>query len=124
MRFLYFFVLLVSAVLLNSCALALTGKYQRMRVVTDVPGAQVWVNGEYQDSTPCVVKLKRSFENQPAIVVRKVGYKPQEPELKGTFNEVSSLNFILPWNWLIDGFSGAIVRYKQIDTLELKPTRR
>lgn len=108
----------------SGCALALTGKYQRMRIVTDVPGAQVWVNGEFQDSTPCVVKLKRSFDDQPELVVRKIGYKPAEPELKSTFNEVASLNFILPWNWLIDGFSGAVVRYKQVDTLQLKPARR
>lgn len=106
--------------LLSGCALVLTGRYQKMAIVTTQPDAEVWVNNEFVDSTPCIVRLKRNYEQSPEIEIRKPGYSTARPELKKTFNEVAALNFILPWNWLIDGLSGAAMRYRQIDTISLQ----
>lgn len=111
---------LVVMISFSSCALVLTGRYQRMNIVSEPPDAEVWINDEFVDSTPCVVRLKRNYDRSPEVEIRKSGYRTERPKLKRTFNEVASLNFILPWNWLIDGFSGAAMRYRQIDTVALK----
>jgi hypothetical protein len=109
-----------ASILLGGCALVLTGTYQRMPIESKTPEAVVWLNGKPVDTTPCVVKLKRSYDVMPKLEIKKDGYYTAKPEMKVRFNEVSSLNFLFPWNWLIDGFSGAAMRYKQIDTIELK----
>jgi hypothetical protein len=106
---------------MGGCALILTGTHQRMPIASKTPQAVVWLNGKPVDTAPCIVKLKRSYDIKPILEIRKEGYQTQKPELKIRFNEVATLNFLFPWNWLIDGFSGATVRYKQIDTVVLKP---
>ncbi len=112
---------MLMCMVMGGCALILTGTHQRMPIESKTPEAVVWLNGKPVDTAPCIVKLKRSYDVKPRLEIRKDGYITQKPELKVRFNEVASLNFLFPWNWLIDGFSGAAMRYKQIDTVVLKP---
>ncbi len=113
--------MLLVTLFLGSCALVLTGSKQRLQVTTREPGAEVWHNGRFLDSTPCIIQIKRSYEIPQPIEIKKSGFVPERVVLKKGFNEVAALNFVLPWNWLIDGFSGAVVRYKNLDTITLKP---
>lgn len=113
--------MLLVTLLLGSCALVLTGSKQRLQVVTREPGAEVWHQGKLLDTAPCIIRIKRSYEIPQPIEIKKSGYVTERVVLKRGFNEVAALNFVLPWNWLIDGFSGAVVRYKNLDTITLKP---
>ncbi|NBP04780.1 MAG: hypothetical protein EBV15_00975 [Bacteroidetes bacterium] len=111
----------ISSLLLSSCAFVLTGTKQRIRIVTTEPGAQVWHKNQLLDSTPCIVRIKRSFDTPPPIELRKQGFETQSLPLKRKFNETAALNFLLPVNWLVDGFSEAVVGYKAFDTIAMKP---
>jgi hypothetical protein len=106
--------------LFSSCAYVLTGSKQRIRIVTTEPGAQVWHKNKLLDTTPCIVKVKRSFDLQPPVVLKKDGYETLSVPLKRKFNEIAVLNFLMPINWLVDGFSEAVVGYKAFDTLTMK----
>lgn len=106
--------------LFSSCAYVLTGTKQRMRIVTTEPGAEVWHKNKLLDTTPCIVRIKRSYDVQEPIELRKNGYETQNVPLKLKFNELAALNFFLPVNWLVDGFSGAVARYQAIDTIRMK----
>ncbi|MEY4002812.1 MAG: hypothetical protein RIT07_854 [Bacteroidota bacterium] len=112
--------ILISALLFSQCAFVLTGTKQRMRIVTTQPGAEVWHKNKMLDKTPCIVKIKRRYDLQPPILLKKDGYENLSLPLKRKFNEVAALNFILPLNWLIDGFSEAAVGYKAFDTVTMK----
>ncbi|MFM7764080.1 MAG: hypothetical protein ACKO6I_00350 [Sphingomonadales bacterium] len=108
------------ALLMHSCAFVLTGTKQRMRIITREPGVEVWHKNTLLDKTPCVVRIKRGFDLQPPLELRKEGFETQSVPLKRKFNEMAALNFFLPVNWLIDGFSGAAAGYKAIDTVTMK----
>jgi hypothetical protein len=112
--------ILISALLFSQCAFVLTGTKQRMRIVTTQPGAEVWYQNTLLDKTPCIVRIKRSYTEQPPIVLKKIGFENHTLPLKRKFNEIAALNFILPVNWLIDGFSEAAVGYKAFDTVTMK----
>jgi len=112
--------ILISALLFSQCAFVLTGTKQRMRIVTTQPGAEVWHKNKMLDKTPCIVRIKRSYDLQPPILLKKDGYENLSLPLKRKFNEIAALNFILPVNWLIDGFSEAAVGYKAFDTVTMK----
>ena len=112
--------ILIFALLFSQCAFVLTGTKQRMRIVTTQPGAEVWHKNKMLDKTPCIVKIKRRYDLQPPILLKKDGYENLSLPLKRKFNEVAALNFILPLNWLIDGFSEAAVGYKAFDTVTMK----
>jgi len=112
--------IITSSLLLSSCAFVLTGTKQRIRMVTTEPGVEVWHKNKFLDSTPCIVRIKRSFNPQPPVELRKQGFETQFVPLKKKFNEMAALNLFLPINWLVDGFSEAVVGYKVIDTVAMK----
>lgn len=113
------FIILI-ALLTSHCAYVLTGTKQRMRIVTREPGAEVWHNNQLLDTTPCIVRIQRSYEDQQPIVLKKPGYISQSIPLQKKFNEIAALNFILPVNWLVDGLTSSVIRYKAIDTIAMK----
>ncbi len=106
--------------LLSNCAYVLTGTKQRMSIITAHPGAEVWHKNQLLDTTPCIIKIRRSYDLQPPLVIKKEGYETVSVPLKRKFNEMAALNFLLPINWLIDGFTEAAVGYKTIDTVTMK----
>jgi hypothetical protein len=113
------FIILI-ALLTSHCAYVLTGTKQRMRIVTREPGAEVWHNNQLLDTTPCIIRIQRSYEDQQPIMLKKPGYETQSIPLKRKFNELAALNFILPVNWFVDGITSSIIRYGAIDTVAMK----
>lgn len=112
--------ILLTSMLFSGCAFVLTGTKQRMRIITKEPGAQVWQENKLLDTTPCIVRIKRSFNVPPPLELRKEGYETQTLTMKRKFNEMAALNFFLPVNWLVDGFSESVVGYKPVDTITMK----
>lgn len=107
-------------VLPYSCATILNGRYQQIPVVTSTPGAQVYVNDVLTDTTPCVVKVRRSIKHDQEIKVTKKGYSTEAFTLKKKLNENTLLG--IPYFFIpvaIDAGTGAIVRYKKPDTIAL-----
>jgi hypothetical protein len=113
-------IIVTSALLFSSCAFVLTGTKQRMRIITTEPGVEVWHRNKFLDTTPCIVRIRRHFDLQPPLELRKRGYETQTIALKRKFNELAALNFLLPINWLVDGFTESAIAYKAIDTIAMK----
>ena len=74
----------------------------RVRIISDVPGADVYVDGENVGKTPTEIVLSNGVWEDPEIVLKKDGYQDQyttvNKELK-VFNLVSGL--ILWWPSLL-----------------------
>jgi hypothetical protein len=58
------------------------------------------------------------------MTLQKTGYQPVQHKFSKKFNEASLLNFLLPWNWMIDANNGAILRYSQPDTFLLEEVKK
>lgn len=114
----------IAAIAATSCATIVSGTKQRIRVVTTQPGAEVWVDDEFRDSTPCVVKIKRTWDDPSRIRVSKSGYKEENIELKKKMNEVIILNFVNIFGWALDGATGACIKYEQPDTIQLTQRKK
>lgn len=109
---------------INGCALIATGLYQNVHIATSEPSSEVFVNQELTDTTPCELKVRRSYKNPPQIVVRKKGFYEESVDLKKKINPHVWLNFINIPGWAIDFATGASVRYAQPDTIIQKAKRK
>ncbi len=109
--------------LLSGCALMINGSRQRLKVVTDAPGATVFINDQAVDITPCIVKVQRK-SIPPAMRLEKEGFEKTDVPLTKKFNETAILNFINPFGWIIDFGFGAMIKYRPLDTIALKPLNR
>ncbi len=107
------FLLFVLCFALASCATVLNGPNQRVHLDSNPGRAAVYLNGKFIDSTPCTVVLHRHDQNTPRITVAKEGYGREDIFLKRKINETAFLNFVLPWNWLVDIGTGAVMEYRQ-----------
>ena len=75
-------------------------------------------------TTPCYVRVPRLQTDPLVMAVEKTGYQPVNHRFKKQWNEASALNFILPWNWMIDANNGAVIRYPQPDTIQLQEIQK
>jgi len=119
----------------TACATLITGKQQVIRVVSTPAGADVHffripsrINHRLDTAvhcvTPCFLRVPRLQTDTLVMVVEKAGYQPVTHRFKKRWNEASALNFILPWNWMIDANNGAVLRYDQPDTFLLQEIKK
>jgi hypothetical protein len=113
------FIILFFAFFSSSCATILSGPKQTIQVITNEPGALVKVNHVLVDTTPCLIKLKRSLE-PPSIVLSHPKYNKQEIELKPKWNEITALNTVFIPFWVVDYFAGTWIKYRPLDTIVLQ----
>lgn len=73
-----------------------------------------------------MIKLTRplSVKDSLFLLVSKPNYESKLLYLKPKFNEASTLNFIFPWNWMIDAIEGGILRFQIPDTILLKEIKK
>lgn len=74
--------------------------------------------------TPCYVRVPRLQTDTLAMNVELTGYQPVTHRFKKKWNEASALNFVIPWNWMIDANNGAVIRYPQPDTFLLQEVKK
>jgi hypothetical protein len=87
-------VILISILLiLSSCASIINGPDQRVRVLSDPPGAEIKINGQVAGITPATFKLIRSKDH--IISVSKEGYLEQSKDVKRSLSGVAIL-YLLP----------------------------
>ncbi|AEE17597.1 PEGA domain-containing protein [Treponema brennaborense] len=83
----------VTAVLLGTGCVSGTN----VRFVSDVPGAQVYVDGELVGTTPTAVKLSNAVWESPDVLIVKEGYKDTYTELKKEVKPVNLVCGLLLW---------------------------
>ena len=65
--------------------------HTRVSFNTDVPGADVYVDGEYIGKTPATTRMSNAVWDDPDILIRKDGYKDIHT---GTKKEIKAVNLI------------------------------
>lgn len=108
----------------SSCATIITGTNQRIDLVTVPEGAAVYVDHQFKDSTPCTIKVKRTWDDPQNILLVKSGYKDEPVVLDKKMNELIFLNFINVFGWAIDGATASAIRYSLQDTILLTPRKK
>ena len=148
-------VLIVAALGFFGCATIITGKKQSLYIVSNPPGASIYVarinaNKATQETqvdsfastaetpsikkiipdttisgiTPCFIDVRRPQKDSLQITLIHPNYQPTSQTLKPKFNESAGLNFIIPWNWMIDAMTGSLMRYSLPDTFVLKEIKK
>ncbi len=148
-------VLIVAALGFFGCATIITGKKQSLYIVSNPPGASIYVarinaNKAPQETqvdsfastaetpsikkiipdttisgiTPCFIDVRRPQKDSLQITLTHPNYQPTSQTLKPKFNESAGLNFIIPWNWMIDAMTGSLMRYSLPDTFVLREIKK
>lgn len=74
--------------------------------------------------TPCFIDVRRPQKDSLQITLTHPNYQPTSQTLKSKFNESAGLNFIIPWNWMIDAMTGSLMRYSLPDTFVLREIKK
>ncbi len=104
--------MLLSALMLQSCATLFTGTRDKIKFESDPPGAAVQLNGIDVGTTPCEVAVRRKLK-APMATIKKEGYELRTFELTNKLNGVSIINLFNLLGWGIDCASGAVKKYDQ-----------
>ncbi len=143
----------MAALGIYSCATSITGKQQALYIVSNPPGASIHVaritvtkvtlespndttamatqtiknlvpDSTISGITPCFIKVRRPLKDSLVITTILPQYESSTQILKPRFNESAGLNFIIPWNWMIDVMTGSLVRYSLPDTFVLREIKK
>lgn len=143
----------MAALGIYSCATSITGKQQALYIVSTPPGASIHVaritvtkvtlespndttamatqtiknlvpDSTISGITPCFIKVRRPLKDSLVITTILPQYESSTQILKPRFNESAGLNFIIPWNWMIDVMTGSLVRYSLPDTFVLREIKK
>jgi len=148
-------VLIVAALGFFGCATIITGKKQSLYIVSNPPGASIYVarinahkvpqetqvdsfastaetpsikkiipDTTISGITPCFIDVRRPQKDSLQITLTHPNYQPTSQTLKSKFNESAGLNFIIPWNWMIDAMTGSLMRYSLPDTFVLREIKK
>ncbi len=85
-------ILLVLIVLLSILSSCVTKT--KVTFDTDVPGADVYLDGEYIGKTPVTKKLSNAVWKDPHVTIKKDGYQDIHTNIK---KEVKMINLIFGW---------------------------
>jgi hypothetical protein len=104
---------LVSILLLHSCASIFTGSKRMVLFESNPSGAKVYVNGFEKGITPSQIKVKADDR----IDFRLEKYKERVVVMDSKFNLVAILNGFSILGWGIDALTGSL---KRVDTKYVK----
>jgi hypothetical protein len=115
----------LALLVLNSCATILNGRYQNVDIITNVPGAEVYLNDQLADTTPCTIAVPRTYKKDQQVRVSKKGYSTESFVLQKKLNENTLLGIpylLIPVG--VDALTGSIIRYQKPDTILLVPKKK
>jgi hypothetical protein len=104
---LFYFFLFYFAFTFCGCSTIFTGTNQDIRFNSNPKEATVYVDGEAQNTTPCIVDVKKGVTHD--IVIRKNGYRDYKTILNNRKHHWTVwLNLVtLNIGWLVDAATGA-----------------
>ena len=91
----FFTGLLVAISICAVCTSCVTST--RVRISSDIEGAEVYIDGEKVGTTPTQVKLSNAVWSSPDVILKKDGYKDLYTELKKEVKAVNLVFGILLW---------------------------
>lgn len=115
--------LLLSTLMLSSCATLFTGVRQKVTIESNPPGAQIYIDGRNEGVTPTTVRMHRDFDlvtdNGKDIRLVMEGYHDQY-FMDTKFNPIAILNITNILFWGIDIMTGAVMRYENHYLFEMR----
>jgi hypothetical protein len=105
-------ILLLSAILLSSCATIISGSRQNVEITSEPSSAKVYINEIEIGNTPVQKNLKRNQEYQ--LILKLDGYKTYETKLERKFNAwfIGNIAFGGLIGLIIDPITGAMHKLK------------
>lgn len=110
-------IILIILITVSGCATLISGSNQQIDVSTSGGSKPVYVNGVFQDSTPCRIKVKRSVTKEKVVTIGRSD-SAKVVRLRKKYNRVSTINFIILPGWIIDLLTGAVVKYENYEIEE------
>lgn len=117
------FILTLMILILSSCASIINGPDQKVRILSDPPGADITINGQLAGKTPAAFKLIRSKDHVIGLTLE--GYIPQSKEVKRTLSGVA-IFYLLPGGLLsfgVDATQGSQFCFPDEVHMKLDPTQ-
>jgi hypothetical protein len=102
--------LVVTMLIMTSCATLFTGTKDRITFNTTPSGAVIYIDGVEQCTTPCTMKVKRSLSDTD-VEFKLDGYETRLITLSKEFNFVSVINLGNLFGWGIDALTGSVMKY-------------
>ncbi len=99
MKVIYLLAIFSLAIVATGCSSIMSGTTQNVTINSNVPGAEVMVNGNHVGNTPVTARVKR--ESKMHYIVTKEGYKPYQATMETKLD---------PWFWgniIIGGVLGS-----------------
>jgi hypothetical protein len=105
-------ILLLSAILLSSCATIISGSRQNVKITSEPSSAKVYINEIEIGNTPVQKNLKRNQEYQ--LILKLDGYKTYETKLERKVNAwfIGNIAFGGLIGLIIDPITGAMHKLK------------
>lgn len=111
--------------LTSGCATLFTGTTQKVAIDSYPQGAEIIVDGRSKGITPAIVKLKKDpkafLDGGKEINLLLEGYTENPYEIGTELNPVAILNFTNIPFWVVDGVTGAAMRYEKNANFNLQP---
>lgn len=104
------FLLVLTMLLMTSCATVFTGTKDRITFNSTPEGATIYIDGVEQCTTPCTMKVKRSISDTD-VEFKLDGYETRLITLSKEFNIISVINLGNLFGWGIDALSGSLMKY-------------
>lgn len=106
---------LTASFMLNSCCCFINGQKQDVNVQTNVPDAQVFIDGMIYGTAPGIIALER--DESYNLEVRKEGYHPHRQKIDSHFSGWFAGNFLIGGlvGMIIDLSTGSCWSFSDID---------
>ncbi|HKK61986.1 MAG TPA: SHOCT domain-containing protein [Bacteroidales bacterium] len=115
MKYLQLTIIVVTAVLMSSCATILTGTTQRLTIDSTPQGAEIIIDGRIMGNTPSRVRLDRDLnafiDDGKPIELHMDGFYHDGYILGTDIEPTCVLNVFMPVGFALDAITGAIMKY-------------
>lgn len=95
---------------LEGCASIAGNNTRSVSVVSDPPGAAIYVDNQQYGVTPAVINLPDYIYGGKSITVKKKGFQPKTMVVNAKFQPVSLFNILFWPGFLIDAVTGDLVK--------------
>jgi hypothetical protein len=117
------FILVLSMLLMTSCATVFTGTKQVVQINSIPSGAKIQVDGIDRGQTPSAVRLKKGNDGQ-IVTLKAEGYETKTFQPETDINIIAVLNFFNLLCWGVDAATGALWKYDpKFYEIELEPKK-
>ncbi len=124
MRIIISFFLVLMVLVNTSCVTLLSGTNQDIYIYTAPENTDIYVNGFKEAVGPGEITVSKNYSAKK-IEIKKDGYENVNFELIRKFDPLALLNIIGMWGFIVDGATGAIMKFEKVYyDVEMEPIQK